>query len=88
MSSDDLQLTVGRAVPGSEVDGAAIAVSADDLGFVTLRGTVGSFSEKREAGKAAQRVFGVVGVNNELQVRILDEDRRDDADLMAPFFRP
>ena len=35
-----------------KLDSQAIAVSADD-GAVTLRGTVGSFREKREAGKAS-----------------------------------
>ena len=82
MSTDDLQLAVGDELFWDpKVDGAAIAVSADDIGFATLRGTVGSFREKREAGKAAQRVYGVTGVDNQLQVRMLDEDRRDDADL-------
>jgi osmotically-inducible protein OsmY len=63
-----------------KVDSTAIAVSADD-GVVTLRGTVGSFRKKREAKEDARRVFGVKDVKNELQVRILNEDRREDADL-------
>jgi osmotically-inducible protein OsmY len=46
-----------------------------------LRGTVGSLREKREARKAAERVYGVTGVNDELQVRILDRDRREDTEL-------
>jgi len=58
----------------------AIAVSADD-GAVTLRGTVGSFRQKREAQKAAERVWGVMSVDNQLNVRLLDEYRREDADL-------
>src|SRR5262249_12914121 len=57
-----------------------IAVSADD-GKVTLRGTVGSLPEKREAGKAAQRVFGVTSVANELQVELMNEDKRADAEI-------
>ena len=48
---------------------------------MTLRGTVGSFRMKREAKQDAERVYGVKSVQNELQVRILDDDRRDDADL-------
>jgi osmotically-inducible protein OsmY len=48
---------------------------------VTLRGTVGSFREKREAAKAAKRVYGVTEVDNELSVRLLGGDRRDDADV-------
>jgi osmotically-inducible protein OsmY len=63
-----------------KVDNAAIAVSADD-GKITLRGTVGSLREKREAQKAAKRVFGVTSVDNLLQVRLMDEERREDADL-------
>ena len=63
-----------------KVDSRAIAVSADD-GAVTLRGTVGSFREKREAGKAAARVYGVTEVSNELQVQMLNGSKRDDADL-------
>jgi osmotically-inducible protein OsmY len=63
-----------------KIDDSAIAVVADD-GVVTLRGTVGSFSEKRDAKKDAQRVYGVKSVKNELEVRILNKDRRADADL-------
>jgi osmotically-inducible protein OsmY len=64
-----------------KVDSEAIAVSADDDGNITLRGTVGSLREKREAKKAAERVFGVMSVDNKLQVRLLTEARRDDAEL-------
>jgi osmotically-inducible protein OsmY len=63
-----------------KVDSEAIAVSAED-GVVTVRGTVGSFREKREARKAAERVWGVVSVSNELQVQLMGEQRREDADL-------
>ena len=81
MTNDDLQLDVAAELSWDpKLDSKAIAVSADD-GAVTLRGTVGSFREKREAGKAAARVYGVTEVSNELQVRMLDSSRRDDADL-------
>jgi osmotically-inducible protein OsmY len=63
-------------------DGKAIAVSVDD-GEVTLRGTVGSLREKREAKKSAERVYGVESVKNELTVRILGKHGRDDAELRA-----
>jgi osmotically-inducible protein OsmY len=63
-----------------KVDSEAVAVAVDD-GTVTLRGTVGSFRQKREAQKAAERVFGVVYVDNELEVRILNEQRREDAEV-------
>jgi osmotically-inducible protein OsmY len=63
-----------------KLDSTAIAVSAND-GKITMRGTVGSLREKREAKKAAERVFGVISVDNKLQVRLLNDDRRADADL-------
>ncbi len=63
-----------------KVDNASIAVSADD-GKITLRGTVASLREKREAKTAAERVFGVIAVDNQLQVRLLNGQRREDAEL-------
>jgi osmotically-inducible protein OsmY len=63
-----------------KVDNVAIAVSAK-AGTVTLRGTVGSLREKREAKKAAQRVFGVLEVDNQLQVRLMGDRGRADADI-------
>src|SRR6185436_17429420 len=65
-----------------KVDNTAIAVSADD-GKITMRGTVGSLREKREAKKAAQRVFGVISVDNQLQVKLMDDQQREDADLRS-----
>jgi osmotically-inducible protein OsmY len=63
-----------------KLDNTAIAVSADD-GKVTLRGTVGSLREKLEAKKAAERVYGVISVENQLQVRLLNDAKRGDAEL-------
>ncbi len=63
-----------------KVDNTAIAVSADD-GKITLRGTVGSLREKREAKKAAQRVFGVTSVDNKLQVKLMNDQKRADAEI-------
>jgi len=63
-----------------KVDNESIAVSADD-GKITLRGTVGSLREKREAKKAAERVFGVTSVDNQLQVKLLNDAKREDAEL-------
>jgi osmotically-inducible protein OsmY len=82
MSEDELELDVkDELFWDRKVDSAAIAVSADDDGRVTLRGTVASLRQRREAKNAAQRVYGVTGVTDELEVRILNENRRDDADL-------
>src|ERR1700693_5421217 len=81
MTNDDLQLDVAAELSWDpKVDSQEIAVSADN-GAVTLRGTVGSFRQKREAEKAAARVYGVTEVSNELQVRMLDRNKREDADL-------
>jgi osmotically-inducible protein OsmY len=63
-----------------KIDTVSVAVSANG-GIVTLRGTVGSFRQKREAKKAAERVWGVVSVDNEIDVEIMGERRREDADL-------
>jgi osmotically-inducible protein OsmY len=64
----------------SDFDGIAVA---SDSGSVTLRGTVGSFHQKRSAANAARRVTGVTYVNNELQVRLMTEFRREDSDIRA-----
>jgi osmotically-inducible protein OsmY len=61
------------------VDSSAIAVSADDDGKVTLRGTVGTYLEKSTAGGDAKRVFGVTAVDNKLEVQLLGY--RDDDEL-------
>ncbi len=63
-----------------KVDNAEVAVSASD-GKITLRGTVRSLREKREAKKAAQRVFGVISVDNQLQVKLMNDEKREDAEL-------
>jgi osmotically-inducible protein OsmY len=63
-----------------KVDSEAIAVAAED-GVITLRGTVGSLRQKREAKKAAERIHGVARVDNQLKVRLMGSDARADADL-------
>lgn len=63
-------------------DPDGIAVFADE-GQVTLRGTVGSYHQKRAAQDAARRVRGVIGVKNEVEVRIMIAARRADADIRA-----
>jgi osmotically-inducible protein OsmY len=79
--NDDVVANVGDELFWDpKVDSAAIAVSADD-GKVILRGTVGSLREKREARKAAERVFGVNSVDNQLKVRLLDGQGRSDSEL-------
>jgi osmotically-inducible protein OsmY len=50
-------------------------------GAVTLRGTVGTFSQKRAAVADARRTRGVFDVYDEIHVRPLDADRRKDAEI-------
>src|ERR1700742_2175715 len=57
-----------------------IAIEAYD-GIVTLRGTVGSFAQQRAAVVDARRTRGVVDVYDALEVRLLNEDRRRDAEI-------
>ena len=64
-----------------KIDSESVAVAVADDGSVALRGTVGSFRQKREAAKAAQRVRRVTSVDNQLEVRLLTDHRRDDAEL-------
>jgi osmotically-inducible protein OsmY len=59
---------------------AEVAVSATN-GTVVLRGTVGSFSQRRAAVSDARRVPGVYALDDQLQVRLLNDSRRDDAEL-------
>jgi osmotically-inducible protein OsmY len=57
-----------------------IAIDTYD-GMVTLRGTVGSFAQDRAAVADARRTRGVYDVYDRLQVRLLDRDRREDAEI-------
>ena len=57
-----------------------IAVEAYD-GVVTLRGTVGSFAQQRAAIADARRSRGAFDVYDDLRVRVLNEDRRKDAEI-------
>ena len=81
MSNDELQLTVSEElIWDPKVNSDAIAVSAEEA-VVTLRGTVSSLRQKHEAKKDAERVHGVKHVDNKLDVQIMDDERRADADL-------
>ena len=59
-------------------DEIAVTAYGDE---VTLRGTVGSYAELEAAVADARGIVGVAAVVEELQVRRLDHDRRDDAEL-------
>jgi osmotically-inducible protein OsmY len=61
-------------------DPTEIAISAE-AGAATLRGTVGSFGQRRAAVNDTQDVAGVYDVYDELEVRLLNDARRDDTDI-------
>jgi uncharacterized membrane protein/osmotically-inducible protein OsmY len=57
-----------------------VSVTADD-DVVTLRGTVGTFSQRRAAVSAARKVAGVDYVLDHVQVELMDAADRSDAEL-------
>ena len=61
-------------------DAGEIAVKAEGEG-VTLRGTVGSFAQRRAAVQDARKTDGVVDVYDDLKVRLMDEYMRQDAEI-------
>src|ERR1700761_5015732 len=58
-----------------------IAVWTDGIDVVSLRGTVGSWRQRRSAMEDARRVPGVFEVIDELSVDLRDHDRVDDHEL-------
>jgi osmotically-inducible protein OsmY len=63
-----------------DLDATDIAVSVKQ-GVVTLAGFVKSYTDKYEAEAAAKRVAGVVGVANDIEVRLPSVDERPDPDI-------
>jgi osmotically-inducible protein OsmY len=61
-------------------DPSDIAIDAGD-GVVTLRGTVASFRQRRAALADARDVDQDYDINDELNVRLLDEWTREDAEI-------
>ncbi|WP_433304901.1 BON domain-containing protein [Actinoplanes sp. CA-030573] len=87
MTDEELAEKVEAALAEDpKVEGALIDVVADG-GEVLLRGTVGTFRQKREAQKVAERVEGVTAVDNIIDVRLLTEHRRAEAELRADVLR-
>lgn len=64
------------------VQAAQIGVEVQH-GVVTLAGTVGSYSQKLSAERAAQRVKGVKALAVELQIKLNPWGQRSDADIAA-----
>lgn len=61
-----------------DADEIAVAVAG---GTAIMRGTVGSFSQRRAAVADARATDGVYDVDDQLEVRLLNDDRREDADI-------
>lgn len=68
-----------RWEPG--IESTDIAVSVKN-GVVALTGFVHSYFDKWEAEKAAKRVSGVVGVANDIEVRLRSVDERPDPEIV------
>lgn len=69
-------LRADRRIPDPE----EVAVTVDE-DAVTLRGTVGSFSQRRAAVRDARKVDGVRYVYDDLLVRLMGAAQRSDAEL-------
>jgi osmotically-inducible protein OsmY len=67
-----------RWAPDVDATDVAVAVSK---GVVTLTGFVRSYSEKWEAEAAAKRVAGVIGLANDIEVRLPGSDERPDPEI-------
>jgi osmotically-inducible protein OsmY len=65
-----------------EVDARHIVVSSEDSA-ITLSGYVPSYYEKTRAVAAAERVYGVKAVADELEVRLNATHEKDDSDIAA-----
>ena len=63
-----------------DIDTTDIGVAVSK-GVVTLTGFVRSYSHKWEAEAAVKRVAGVVGVANDIEVRLPDYDERPDPEI-------
>ncbi|HYZ63932.1 MAG TPA: BON domain-containing protein [Acetobacteraceae bacterium] len=63
-----------------DIDATDIGVAVKD-GVVTLTGFVKSYTEKWEAERDAKRVSGVLGVANDLEVRLPSTSERPDPDI-------
>jgi osmotically-inducible protein OsmY len=61
-------------------DSTEIAVSSDG-GYVTLRGTVESFRQRRAAAEDARKIEGVYEVDDQLKVSLGGSDRREDDEI-------
>jgi osmotically-inducible protein OsmY len=80
-SDSDIKRDVEEELQSTpSIDATDIAVAAKN-GVVTLTGFVHSYSDKWDAERAAKRVVGVVGLANDLEVRLQGADERPDPEI-------
>ena len=65
------------------VEASSIGVASNDDGVVTLTGHVASFREKDRAEEIARRVYGVRAIANGIEVKLVGDNRRTDADIAS-----
>jgi osmotically-inducible protein OsmY len=65
-----------------DIDATDIAVAVNN-GVVALTGFVRSYSQRTQAERDAKRVAGVVGVANDIEVRLPVIDQRPDPDIVG-----
>lgn len=83
MTDRQLQQNVLSALDWDpSIDATDIGVTVDN-GIVTLRGDVKTYAEKATAERVTLRVYGVKGVANDVNVRVIDDGRRTDSDIAA-----
>ena len=85
MIKNDIQLKIEVEQELSwdpKINAAQIGVTVEN-GVVCLRGDVDSYAELWAAEDATKRVNGVRTLAQELRVKILDGDKRDDSDIAA-----
>jgi osmotically-inducible protein OsmY len=63
-----------------DIDASDIAIAVRD-GVVTMTGFVGSYFQKIEAEAIAKRIKGVLGVANDISIRLPSEHERPDPDI-------
>lgn len=81
MTNQELRQHVENALDWEpSINARDIGVSVDE-GVVTLRGTVGSYTEKVNAERTTERVYGVKAVANDLIVRLISGYERTDTEI-------
>jgi osmotically-inducible protein OsmY len=81
MTNQELRQHVENALDWEpSINARDIGVSVDE-GVVTLRGTVGSYTEKVNAERTTERVYGVKAVANDVSVRLISGYERTDTEI-------